>query len=89
MARNSEDPAAESTAATGVGGRLDALLGRRIWPALSLLSASVLVTVADQLYAADQGRVFTLGPLRAVWLSGLLMMAGLLALVYRFFPRAR
>jgi serine/threonine-protein kinase len=88
-ARVSEDPAAEPPLPGAARGRLGALLGRQLWPALTLLSASVLVTVADQLYAAEQGRVFTLGPLRAVWLSGLLMMAGLLALVYRFFPRAR
>ncbi|HEY6557137.1 MAG TPA: serine/threonine-protein kinase [Polyangiaceae bacterium] len=64
--------------------RLQALFGQHTWPALALLGASVLVTLADQRYAAENSRVFTLGPLRAVWLAGLLMVAGLVALVYRF-----
>jgi serine/threonine-protein kinase len=64
--------------------RLQALFGQHTWPALALLGASVLVTLADQRYAAENSRVFTIGPLRVVWLAGLLMVAGLVALVYRF-----
>ena len=67
---------------------LETLFRERVWPGVALLVASVLVTLADQMYAAEQGHVFTLGPLRAVWLAGLLMLAGVAALAYRFFPRS-
>jgi hypothetical protein len=67
--------------------RLLDTLSQRVWPGLSLIAASVLVSIAEQAYASEEGRVFMLGPFRAVWISGVLMLAGVVALIYRFLPR--
>jgi serine/threonine-protein kinase len=67
--------------------RVRAQLSRHVWPALLLIVASVLVSVAEQAYASEEGRVFTLGPFRAVWVSGVLMLAGVAGLVYWFLSR--
>ncbi len=53
-------------------------LGRRLAPGITLLALSIIVTVGDQGYAASSGEVFAIGPLRAGWIAGPLMLAGVL-----------
>jgi hypothetical protein len=56
-------------------------------PGAALIGASILLTIVDQAYSAATGEMFTLGPLRATWIAGLLLLAGLGLLVYRMLPR--
>ncbi len=60
---------------------------QKVLPGAALIGASVLLTVVDQAYSAATGEMFTLGPLRATWIAGLLLLAGLALSVYRMLPR--
>ncbi|MEZ4223676.1 MAG: protein kinase [Polyangiaceae bacterium] len=55
-------------------------LARRLAPGIVLLCASIILTIVDQTYAGSSGEVLTLGPVRATWLAGFLMLSGLAAL---------
>jgi serine/threonine-protein kinase len=80
--------AAEQEQAPGTAtSRREATLIQRVWPGATLLAGSVIVTLADQMYASHTGSVFSIGPIRVVWIAGLLMVAGLALLVYRLLPR--
>jgi eukaryotic-like serine/threonine-protein kinase len=61
----------------------------RAAPGLALLGLSIAVTLADQAYAGAAGEVFTLGPLRALWISVLFMLSGIGWLAYEFLARGR
>jgi eukaryotic-like serine/threonine-protein kinase len=61
----------------------------RAAPGLALLGLSIAVTLADQAYAAAAGEVFSLGPLRALWIAVLFMLSGLGWLAYEFVVRGR
>jgi eukaryotic-like serine/threonine-protein kinase len=56
----------------------------RAAPGLTLLGLSIVVTLADQAYAASAGEVFSLGPLRGSWLAVLFLLSGLGWLTYEF-----
>jgi serine/threonine-protein kinase len=58
-------------------------------PGLALLALSIAVTVADQAYAAYAGEVFSLGPLRALWIAVAFMLSGIGWLAYQFLMRDR
>jgi len=62
-------------------------LVRRIAPGAGLLVASILLTLVDQAVASSSGSVLSLGPLKASWVAGFLMVAGVILLVYRLLPR--
>jgi putative exporter of polyketide antibiotics len=51
------------------------------------LCVSILLTVADQAYAAATGELLTVAGMRAVWLSAPLMLVGVALLVYGLVPR--
>jgi len=59
---------------------------QRLWPGSALLVASIIVTLANQSYAASTGDPFSVGPIRATWLAGALMVSGIALLIYRFLP---
>jgi serine/threonine-protein kinase len=61
----------------------------RAAPGLALLGLSIAVTLADQAYAAAAGEVFSLGPLRALWIAVLFMLSGFGWLAYEFLMRGR
>lgn len=60
---------------------------KKVLPGAALIAASVVITVADQIYSAAAGEIFELGPLRATWIAALLLFAGLGLVVYRALPR--
>jgi len=62
---------------------------RRIVPGASLVLLSILVTLGDQMYAASSGELFTLGPVRATWIAGLLMVTGVVLIAVRLIPGHR
>jgi hypothetical protein len=45
----------------------------------------VVITLMDGAYASAQGRVFALGPLRAGWIAGALVLTGIAVALVRFF----
>jgi hypothetical protein len=63
-------------------------LARRLLPGAAALIGSIVLTLADQLYAEYVGEVFSLGPLRAVWLAGALMVLGIALVVMALLPRS-
>jgi hypothetical protein len=63
-------------------------LGRAA-PGLALLGLSIAVTLADQAYAGEAGEVFSVGPLRALWIAVLFMLSGIGWLAYQFLTRDR
>lgn len=67
-------------AVTSAGPTPEPGLGRRLAPGIVLLALSIIVTVADQTYASSSGEVFAIGPLRAGWIAGPLMLVGVLLL---------
>jgi serine/threonine-protein kinase len=69
--------------------RREASLVQRLLPGVALVVLSVVVTLADQVYAARSGELFTLGPLRVVWIAGALMLSGVGLVAYQLLPRDR
>jgi hypothetical protein len=65
---------------------VDAPLLGRVLPGALLIGIAVLLTLADQVYAAMTGEVFALGPLRASLIGGLLLLAGVALLAYKLLP---
>jgi serine/threonine-protein kinase len=63
-------------------------LARRLLPGVILLLLSIIVTLADQAYAASSGEVFALGPLRAGWIGAGLMASGIGLIIYKLLPRS-
>ncbi len=49
-----------------------------------MLLAGILITVVDGIYAASEGRVFSVGPLRPGWFAGALVLGGILVALVRF-----
>jgi serine/threonine-protein kinase len=64
-------------------------LVRRLVPGALLVLLSIVVTIADQMYAASTGEVFTLGPLRSGWISGGFMLVGVVLIAIRLIPAQR
>ena len=62
---------------------------RRVLPGAILVLASILMTLADQWYAASSGEVFSLGPVRATWIAGLFMLGGVVLIAVRLIPSQR
>jgi eukaryotic-like serine/threonine-protein kinase len=62
---------------------------RRLAPGALLVLFSIVITIADQMYASSTGEVFTLGPLRSGWLSGGFMVAGVILIAIRLIPAQR
>lgn len=62
---------------------------QRLRPGIALIGASILVTLVDQAYAASTGEVFALGPLRAGWIAGPLVLAGVVMVILQLLPRDR
>ena len=60
---------------------------RRLLPGAILVLVSVLLTLADQWYAASSGEVFSLGPVRATWIAGVTMLGGVVLIALRLIPR--
>jgi len=54
-----------------------------------LVGLSILLTLFDQAYAASSGTLFAVGPVRAPWLAGLLMVGGIGLGVYRGLAKQR
>ena len=63
-------------------------LGRAA-PGLAMLGLSIAVTLADQAYAGAAGEVFSIGPLRALWIAVVFMLAGIGWLAYEFLAKGR
>lgn len=62
---------------------------RRLAPGALLVLFSIVITIADQMYAASTGEVFMLGPLRSGWLSGGFMVIGVILIAIRLIPAQR
>jgi eukaryotic-like serine/threonine-protein kinase len=62
-------------------------LALRLVPAFAVGGASVALTLFDRVYAAVQGEVFTLGPLRTTWIVGILFLAALALAVRELLSR--
>jgi len=60
---------------------------RRILPGAVLLVASIVLTLVDQAVASSSGNVLTFGPIPAGYVAGFFMVAGVVLLIYRLFPR--
>jgi eukaryotic-like serine/threonine-protein kinase len=60
---------------------------RELLPGAALIAGSILLTLADEAYAAGTGHVAAFGPVRVGWVAGLLMLAGVLLVIYRLLPR--
>jgi serine/threonine-protein kinase len=67
----------------------DASLGMRLAPGLILAALALVVTAFDQLYVAATEEVLTLGPVRASWIAGPLLLAGFGLALYRVFMSDR
>jgi hypothetical protein len=67
----------------------DAPLGLQLFPGILLVALALVVTVADQLYAVATDEVFSVGPVRAGWFAGLLLIGGIGLVVYRIVLRYR
>jgi serine/threonine-protein kinase len=63
-------------------------LVQKLAPGAALIGASILLTIIDQAYSAATGEMFTVGPLRATWIAGILLLGGLGLLVYRMLPKS-
>ena len=63
----------------------DASLGMRIAPGLALAVLAMLITVFDILYVTVTDEVLTIGPVRASWIAGPLLLAGIGLVLYRVF----
>lgn len=81
----SDHPAAGPAVARPAAG--EPTLLRRVLPGAALLLASIVLTLVDQAFASSSGSVLSLGPLKASWVAGFLMVAGVILLVYRLLPR--
>jgi hypothetical protein len=64
-------------------------LVRRLVPGIVLVVLSVLITIADQAYAASTGEVFSLGPVRTTWIAALCMVAGVAIIVRRLIQQQK
>ncbi|MCC6897954.1 MAG: protein kinase [Polyangiaceae bacterium] len=62
---------------------------RRVLPGAILVLVSIIVTLADQWYAASSGELFTLGPVRATWIAGVAMLGGVVLIAVRLIPSSR
>jgi serine/threonine-protein kinase len=87
--RRLERPFAQSVAGTAPSLAPEPSLARRMVPGAAALAGSIALTVADQAYAAYVGELLAIGPLRAVWLAALLLMAGVGLVVYALLPHTR
>jgi serine/threonine protein kinase len=61
----------------------------RIAPGAILIVLSIVVTLGDQWYAGSSGQVFTIAGLRATWIAGILMAAGVVVLAIRLIPSSK
>jgi eukaryotic-like serine/threonine-protein kinase len=64
-------------------------VAKRVAPGAVLVLLSILVTFGGQMYAASSGEVFSLGPIRATWIAGLLMLVGVVLIAIRLIPGQR
>jgi serine/threonine-protein kinase len=62
---------------------------RRLAPGMSLVALSIVVTLADQAYAAATGEIFALGPVRTMWISALLMVGGVGIIIHRLIQQQK
>jgi serine/threonine protein kinase len=62
-------------------------LVQKLWPGAALIGASILLTLVDQVFSGATGEMLMLGPLRATWIAGLLLLGGIGLLVYRILPK--
>jgi serine/threonine-protein kinase len=62
---------------------------KRVLPGAALILLAIGVTVADQVYAASSGEVFTLGPVRSTWIAAFFMLAGVVLIALRLIPKER
>jgi hypothetical protein len=62
---------------------------RKLLPGAILVLLSIVVTLGDQWYAASSGELLNLGPLRATWIAGVCMLAGVVLLAIRMIPSSR
>jgi serine/threonine protein kinase len=65
----------------------DAPLGLRLAPGTALVVVALAITGCDQIYAAVSDEVISLGPIRAGWIAGPLLLGGIGLIVYRLIPR--
>jgi serine/threonine-protein kinase len=52
-------------------------LARRLIPGVAVAGSSIVLTLLDRVYAAVQGEVFTLGPLKTSMVAAVLLLGGL------------
>jgi hypothetical protein len=62
---------------------------RRVAPGAALVVLAILVTLGNQMYAASAGEVFSLGAIKATWIAGLFMLAGVVLIAIRLIPSQR
>jgi hypothetical protein len=65
----------------------DAPLGLRLAPGIAVVVVALAITGCDQIYAAVSDEVLSLGPIRAGWVAGPLLLGGIGLIVYRLMPR--
>ncbi len=65
----------------------DAPLGLRLAPGTALIVIALAITGCDQIYAAVSEEVISIGPIRAGWIAGPLLLGGIGLIVYRLIPR--
>jgi hypothetical protein len=58
-------------------------IARKLMPGIVLVVASIVITLADQAYAASSGEVFAIGPVRTTWVAGLSMVVGVGLIIHR------
>jgi serine/threonine-protein kinase len=60
---------------------------RRLLPALSLIAASLVLTLFGSVYSAVYGEILSFGPIKLAWIAGLLLLSGVGLGVRAFLPR--
>lgn len=60
-------------------------IARRFLVPIGMIVAGVVITVADGLYAASEGRIFSIGPLRPALFAGTLVVGGIFVGLVRLF----
>jgi serine/threonine-protein kinase len=60
---------------------------RRLLPALSLIAASLVITLFGSVYSALYGEILSFGPIKLAWIAGLLLLTGVGLGVRAFAPR--
>jgi hypothetical protein len=62
----------------------DAPLGLQLVPGIALVAIALLLTLTNLIYSASTGEAISLGPLGAGWIAGLLLLAGIGLIAYRW-----